>query len=164
MIRKAWHRFLEDCRDLWTLITKGGPEPLDELLPWKIMAEMAKQPIPQVDWFPEMCENYARHPTAFWNDWWLFDGEPWANPEPTPDERYRAQCRVMRVFGVEPPPHPLAREVHIPGSYSRIENNSIGQIGMQNAAFQSQLAQASSLMMAGVSLQSLSAQRMLGIL
>ncbi len=78
-------RFISDLRDLWTLITKGQPES-DPLLPWRMMAEMAKfqQPIDIDDW---EREQFARNRLAVW-----FDPERYAGTEfdwPKPVEPHR---------------------------------------------------------------------------
>lgn len=65
--RPRWlERFLSDCRDLWSLITKGQPKD-DPLLPWRMMAEIAKQPVFDVDaWEAEQWRLSQRK--AFWFD------------------------------------------------------------------------------------------------
>lgn len=69
-------RFLSDCRDLWTLITKGHPED-DVHLPWRMAAELAKTPEIDLDaWEADMWERGGRN--ACWFDPARYDDTPYA--------------------------------------------------------------------------------------
>lgn len=82
------NRILSDLRDLWTLITKGQPE-VDPLLPWRMVAELAKfQPAPfDIDLWE--VEQYARNPLAVWFDPDRYTGTKYDWPKraapPVPD-------------------------------------------------------------------------------
>lgn len=71
-------RFIQDCRDLWQLLTKGQPKD-DPLLPWRMMAELAKhvEPIDIDKWEADM---FARS-GAWWFDPARYDGTPFAWPK-----------------------------------------------------------------------------------
>lgn len=71
-----WKRFISDLRDLWTLLTKGQPE-VDPLLPWRMMAELAKYQPPTEDmdaWEGKMYALPGNY--AFWFAFDRYRGSP----------------------------------------------------------------------------------------
>lgn len=77
IIGRFMARFIQDCRDLWALITKGQPKD-DPLLPWRMMAELAKSPAIDIDaWEADM---FARS-GVWWFDPARYDGTPFAWPK-----------------------------------------------------------------------------------
>lgn len=79
-------RFIQDCRDLWTLLTRGEPED-DPIMPFRLIAEMAKFPEEKIDWFLWECEQIQLGGYAIWFDHWRYEGERWAYAEPTESQR-----------------------------------------------------------------------------
>lgn len=85
-------RFIEDCRDLWTLITKGQPKNMDPILPWRMMAELAKFNPEPVDWDKWESDRFKAHPLACWFDPERYADTPYDWPKKTeayfPDPGY----------------------------------------------------------------------------
>lgn len=85
-------RFMSDCRDLWTLLTKGQPKD-DPILPYRLLAETAKigQPsMAEIDaWEADMFAKSG----AWWFDPARYDGTPFAWPKPEQPKAFQDALR-----------------------------------------------------------------------
>jgi len=121
--RPRWlERFLSDCRDLWALITKGQPAD-DPLLPYRMMAELAKhaEPVDIDKWEADM---FARS-GVWWFDPARYDGTPFAWPKKVQPISQHGYWGLASISG--------------PESQQAMMSQSAASGALQSAAMQSQL-------------------------